>query len=679
MKKPKRKSRNVVHPKSAIRKVWRVRILACVIVLSFVLLMLRLCQIQVLEGDKYAQKAKKQHVRKVPLESRRGCIVDRNGSELAIDLPQLYSLGVRPKQVKKKNTLYQELAAFTGRPSSHYSRRMQSPSKFIYLEWRLTSKQADRLSDLNIGGLTLQKASGRFYPYHRATSQILGYTDVDGHGIAGLETFSEETLQGEKGWETHKRDARGVSFWDPLRSYALPRDGGTVRLTIDNVAQNLLHHELLEVQAAYRAEWAGGILINPKTGEILAICSVPDFDPLRPEAGLQSNHKLRPVTDMYEPGSVLKIIGATAALENDIITPEDSIYCENGKYRIGSKILRDAHKYEWLTFEDVMVKSSNIGMAKIAELLGSRELYRYVIRYGFGTPTGIEFPGEAKGMLRPHNKWKPIDLANIAMGQGLSATMLQVALAYAAVANDGILMEPRLILNQTDASGQHISNPPREVRRVMEPRTARTLQKILRKTVEDGTGNNASINGADVAGKTGTAQIPNLEKGGYYHNRYVASFAGFLPADDADRLLVISVVNPQGGHYGAQVAAPVFKRVMQKLRPADAIRKSWKSIPIDIAELYPESESGFLSEAFGWISGGWLSDISHNDSDEVVEDQPIDVVPELKGLSLREAVNLLSKCGIKVEIEGSGWVTHQSLKPGKPIKDNAVCHLKAKP
>ncbi len=684
MHKPKTKQRKAAHPRAAIRRIWRVRLLACGIVLAFLLLSLKLFQIQIIEGEKYSQKARQQQIRKVPLESRRGYIVDRNGRELAIDLPQLYTLGVHPGQLTNKRVLCQELAGFTGRPSSHYSRRLQSPSKFLYLEWRLTPPQAERLNELSIGGLTLKKNTGRFYPHHRSTSQILGYTDVDGRGIAGLELNCDEVLQGQKGWETHKQDARGISFWDPLRSYALPRDGGTVRLTIDNVAQSVLHHELMEVCAAYRAEWAGGILLNPQTGEILAMCSVPDFDPLRPEAGSQSDHKLRPLTDMFEPGSVFKIIGAAAALENKIVTPEDSIYCENGKYKIGSIVLRDAHKFEWLTFEDVIVYSSNIGMAKVAEALGSKELYRYAMRFGFGTPAGVNFPGEASGVLRPFNKWKPIDQANIAMGQGLSATMLQVALAYAAIANDGILMEPRLILNQTDASGGRDSYPPREVRRVMEPATARTLQRILTKTVDEGTGVKASIEGTKIAGKTGTAQIPNLVSGGYYRDRFVATFVGFLPADRADRILIITIVDPKGGHFGSQVAAPVFKRVMQRLRPVEAIRDSWKTTPIDIADLGGGARGGMqlpnIADAIDWLRGKWFSDISHDGSQSDCEKkQPLDVVPDLKGLSLREAVNLLSKCGIKVEIEGSGWVTCQSLRPGELIKENALCKLKAKP
>jgi cell division protein FtsI (penicillin-binding protein 3) len=652
------------------------------VVIAFLSISIKLFQIQILEGEKYAQKARKQQTRMVPLESRRGSILDRSGQELALDLPQLYTLGVHPSQVTRKKALCRELAGITGRPYSHYQRRLQSLSKFVYLEWRLTPAQAERLEGLNIGGLSLKRTSGRFYPHPRSTSQVLGYTDVDGRGIAGLEVYNEEVLTGEQGWETHQRDGRGVSFWDPLRGSALPRDGGTVRLTIDIVAQEVLHYELMEAQSAYRAEWAGGILINPKTGEILAMCSVPDFDPLRPETGLQSNHKLRPVTDLYEPGSVYKIVTATAALEKGAFSLEDSIDCENGAYQIGSRTLRDVHKLDRLSFADVMVYSSNIGMAKVAEQIGSKELYRYSIRYGFGTPTGIDFPGEASWKIRPFDDWRPIDQANIAMGQGISGTMLQVALAYAAIANDGILMEPRLIINQTDATGKHNSFPPREVRRIMEPQTARALQKMLTRVVDEGTGSNAAIPGLRIAGKTGTAQIPNLKRGGYYSDRFVATFVGFLPAEKADRLLIIAVCDPKGGHYGSQVAAPVFKRVIQRLMPADAIRKSWKTTPLDIVDLQGENNGLHLpnmSDALDWLFGNSLSDIAP-DLIEVPEDidQPLDVVPDLAGLSIREAICLLSKCGLKFKVDGAGWIVHQSIEAGTPLNEDMICQLEAK-
>ncbi|MBU1882573.1 transpeptidase family protein, partial [bacterium] len=561
-------------------------------------------------------------------------------------------------------------------------RRLNSSSKFVYLEWRLTEAQADRLGSLNIGGLTLQRTSGRFYPYDRATSQLLGYTDVDGRGIAGLEVFCDSVLQGEKGHETRQRNARGRSIWDPLSSYTLPKDGGTVRLTIDIVAQEVLHNELQKVQEQYKSEWAGGILMNPKTGEILAICSVPDFDPLRPEAGPVNNHKLRPLTDLMEPGSVMKIIGATAALERKTFHPTDSIYCENGLFSIGSNRLRDVHKFGWLTFEDVMVNSSNIGMAKAADKTGAKEIYRYALRYGFGSPAGVPFPGEAGGVLRTYDTWKPIDLANIAMGQGVSATMLQVALAFGAVANDGILMEPRLILNETYPTGEPVARLPRETRRVMEPHTARTVKQILVEAVERGTGESAKIEGVRVAGKTGTAQIPDLKRGGYLPN-YIASFIGFLPADDPDRLLIIAVVDPKGQHYGSQVAAPVFRRMMQRLLPADVVRRSWNTQPLDIVDLYQKSDNGFImpviEEAVDWIKHKWLSDVSHSDKAATLNDELPQSLPDLKGRSLRDAIVLLSECGVEVKIHGNGWVVHQNPAAGTPLIKDMVCVLTAKP
>lgn len=660
------------------------RLLAFGIILLFLLLIARLFQLQIIQGETFAQQAIDQHIRRVDLQPRRGSIVDRDGHELAVDLPQLYSLGVYPQQVANAKTLCQELASFTNRPISHYISRLQSPSKFIYLEWRLTPDQCDRLKALNLGGLNLQKSSGRFYPYHRSASQLLGYTDVDGYGIAGIEVQCDSILRGKKGWETHQRDGHGISIWDPLRGYNLPKDGGSVRLSIDVVAQEVLHHELQEAQETYRAQWAGGILMNPKTGEILAICSLPDFDPFRPQAGSVRDHKLRPLTDLFEPGSIYKIVAAAAALDQDVVDERDMFDCENGAYRIANKVLRDAHAHGWLSFEDVLVYSSNIGMAKVAEKIGSKELYRYALRFGFGSPSGIEFPGEASGSLRPYEAWKPIDRANIAIGQGVSVTMLQMAMAYAAIANDGIMMEPRLILNWTDAKGNSYVHPAREIRRVMEPNTARTLQRILTRAVGEGTGVNAAIDSVRVAGKTGTAQLPNLIHGGYYQDRFIASFVGFLPADNADRLLIISICDPKGAHFGSQVSAPVFKKVVQRLRPPDVLPKARTPNPMELAAMQKGSNQTEnlkgANKAVEWFRGQFFSDISREKPSPASQGQrAAGVMPDLKGSSLREAITLLSKYGIKVNVNGTGWVISQSLAPGSPLQKNSICLLTAKP
>ena len=563
--KSRKKARPAARANSAARRIGRMRLLACGTVILFLLLGARLFQLQILQGEIYAQRARSQQTRKVALESRRGFILDRSGQELAVDLPQFYTLGVYPAQLTNKRRLCQELASFTGRPVSHYLNRLQSPSKYIYLEWRLTPPQADRLQALRIRGINLRKTSGRFYPYYRSTSQLLGYTDVDGRGIAGLEVHCDEALHGHKGWETHQRSGRGVSFWDPLRSCAIPRDGGTVRLAIDIVAQDVLHHELQEAQTTYKAQWAGGVLLNPGTGEILAICSVPDFDPLRPEAGSQSHHKLRPVTDLIEPGSVFKVVGAAAALDRGVFSAGDSIYCEEGSYRLANWVLRDVHPEGWLSFEDVLVYSSNIGLAKISEMIGSEELYRYALRFGFGCPTGAEFPGEASGTVHSHNEWRSIDRANIAMGQGLSATMLQVAMAFSAIANDGRLMRPYVVQEIRRGDESEVTQPVM-VREVITPETANTLTEMMKGVVDGITAIYAiSVPGYRVAGKTGTASIS--VPGGYKPDSYIASFAGFVPSDDPVLAMLVKIDEPKDVPWGSAVCAPVFARLASAILP----------------------------------------------------------------------------------------------------------------
>ncbi|MCX6640485.1 MAG: penicillin-binding protein [bacterium] len=682
----KQRKQPSARPNGLAIRYGRLRFLAYSAVVLFLFLGVRLFQLQILQGREYAQKALGQQITEVPLASRRGQIVDRSGQELALELPQFYSLGAYPTQVTNPTTLCNQLASFTGRPVTHYMRRLRSPSKFIYLEWRLNEDQAAQLEKLNIGGLNLTKDAGRFYPYHEATSQLLGFTDPQGHGIAGLEVACDSLLQGSRGWETRQRDAHGGSFWDPLRSFSQPKNGGSVRLSIDVVAQEVLRDELEIAMEEFKSLWAGGVLVNPHTGEILAICSVPDFNPLRPELTSQADHKLRPVTDLIEPGSIFKVVAATAALDKDLFSLDEQIYCEAGAWAIGSRTLHDAHPYGWLSFEDVIIHSSNIGTAKIAARVGSREMYRYATRFGFGLPTGIEFPGEAAGQLRSYDEWGDIHRANIAIGQGVSVTMLQMAMAYSAIINDGILMEPRLILDVTDADGNHRGFPPKEISRVMEPQTARTLQNILIQTVERGTGKTGAIDSVVVGGKTGTAQIPNLTNGGYYNDRYVGSFIGFTTGCEEDRLLIVSIYDPKGVYYGALVAGPVFKRVIEKLIPLDIVRTAPKAPPIEVVHVQRDTNGAIPAEtteaAMSDLAALHLLDIARNMSANTAElriSTSGNTVPDLKGLSLRDAVRMLSERGIKYQISGTGWVVGQSLVPGSSLSANSICCILASP
>jgi cell division protein FtsI/penicillin-binding protein 2 len=666
----------------AVQRVGRLRLLFWSFVIFVLLLLLRLGHLQLVRGDHYARLAEDQQTQKVAVAPQRGRLVDRNGQELAVDLPQFYCVRVDPKKLSQGQYLCQELAAMTNRPAWHYMKRVQSRTLPFYLEWRLTEAQKRRLEGCGIAGISLEQNAGRFYPYDYATAQLLGYTDVDGRGISGLEMYCDSVLQGLKGWEMRSKSASGRTILDPFNQSLSPKHGGTVRLAIDIVAQEVLYQELEAAICSTRSEWIGGLLMDPKSGEILSMVSLPSYDPIRPELSDPASHKLRPLTDLIEPGSIFKVVAASAALDKDIAGLTDVFYCENGRYQIGPKVLRDAHPYGMLSFADVLSHSSNIGTAKIAERTGARELYRYAMRYGFGSMTGVEFPGEASGYLRPYDQWREIGRANVAIGQGVSVTMLQVALAYSAIANDGILMEPRLILGLTTPQGDYYANPPREVRRVIEPETARTMQQILAKVVHEGTGKAANFDSTiAIAGKTGTAQIPNLESGGYYADRYVASFIGFLPAYNARRVLIICAYNPKGAYYGAQVAAPIFSTVLKRLAPADIVRDSWREADANFVSI-PNYDHLSGDDGAAAISTASLTTPLLNIANAApaprprVATQPNEV-PDVRGLTLRKAVTQMTERGIHCEKSGSGRVIYQSLEPGAPIAPNSSCYLTA--
>ena len=328
-----------------------------------------------------------------------------------------------------------------------------------------------------------------------------------------------------------------------------------------------MEEELKAAVERHRARSGMGIVMVPRTGEVLALASVPGFDPNRPGDYPMWTRKNRVITDIYEPGSTFKVVTAAAALEEKVMSPEDSVFCEEGAFLVAGRRFRDAHPYGWLTFREVVELSSNIGTIKVAERLGKDVLYRYARTFGFGAETGIDLPGEVKGILRPPSAWSGRSLASIAVGQEVSVTAIQMACAYAAVANGGMLMRPQIVLEVKGAGGKVLKRmKPEPVRRVVSEETARKLVEFLEGVVERGTGREARIPGVRVAGKTGTAQRPLEGGGGYAPGEFVASFVGFLPAEDPELLCLVVIDTPrEGGHYGGQVAAPVFRRVVERV------------------------------------------------------------------------------------------------------------------
>ncbi|MCK5118391.1 MAG: PASTA domain-containing protein, partial [Candidatus Latescibacteria bacterium] len=557
----------------------------------------------------------------------------------------------------------------------------------------------------------------RHYPFGALAGQVLGYTNVDNKGIEGLELGLDEDLHGQPGWTAFRVDARGRRFAEINNPVQDPRDGDRVLLTLSAAIQAIVEEELSDAVARFSARSGQAVLMDPRTGAILAMANVPSCDPNRPGKTAVWTRKNRTITDCYEPGSIFKIVAVAAALEEGIKRPDDRIFCENGKVKVAGRTIRDVHKYGWLTLQEVLEYSSNIGTIKVAQEVGARLLYQYGRAFGFGYQTGIQFPGEVKGTFRPPAKWSGLSLATIAMGQEVAVTALQMAAAYGAIANGGVLMRPWIVRAVVDAHGKTVrESRPEEIRRVMSPETARTLTQFLQGAVERGTGVNAQLEGVHVAGKTGTAQKAIEGGRGYAPGEYVSSFIGFLPAGDPKVVCLVSVDTPRGGYYGSQVAAPAFKRIMDRVlslrecpvscelraalegkevdRTQREIVPNVCGLPVPQAvealrakRLVGSSARGKMRKAKeNVVSGQWPVAgakavvgtqvwLASAPSEAHLPDGAQTDLPNVVGMSFREAVRRLSALGVQVNIRGKGRVKRQRPRAGARVREGMVCVL----
>ncbi|MGH7772596.1 MAG: penicillin-binding protein, partial [Candidatus Binatia bacterium] len=456
-------------------------------------------------------------------------------------------------------------------------------------------------------------------------------------------------IRGETGSPVIERDALGRRVLaQGVEELQIP-PGADIHLTLDTSIQHLAEKQLEAAVVKFRAKSGIAVVVEPFTGEILAIANHPFFNPNNFARQSSQQWRNRAVMDSFEPGSTFKTILAAAALEEGVVGKEDIFYCESGRYSFAGKIIHDSHEYGWLPFYKIIQHSSNIGATKVAEKLKKERYFRYIEGFGFGRLTGIDMPGEASGVVRPPDSWSLIDLATHAFGQGIATTPIQLVMAYGAIANGGFLMRPFVVRRVVSPEGKVVlENQPRVVRRVVSEKTARLLTSILKGVVGDGgTGVMAGVEGFEVAGKTGTAQKPDLARGGYAAKKRVASFIGFVPADDPRLVLLVMVDEPEVNVYGGVVAAPVFRNIARGvLRHLGVVPE--RSDPVSL----PTDKAATL------VRG------DRKNGDEMIGRAGALEVPDFVGLSLREALSKAKVLKLKVEIRGNGYVVKQSPAPG---------------
>ena len=541
-------------------------IVALAVVAVFPIIIYQLVRLTIQNHDVLVEFAKRQQNLVIEIEPERGAILDRNLKEFASNLkvPSVYAVP-RLMSSKEKLELIQKLSGILNLDSSFLEERLDRDKVFVWLKRRTSFREAEAVRKLKNPNLGITYDPKRFYPHGEMLSNVIGFCNVDGIGVEGLELLYNQKLVGRKGYRQTKRDALGREMVALEEKFIPPINGAKLILTIDQYIQYLTEQALDDAFHKDKAESAIAVVMDPRTGEILAMASRPTFDPNRLDQSDVSHRRNRTITDIFEPGSVFKIVTATAALNENKVTLNDIFNCEHGEWRVRpNRVIHDVHPYGQLTFPEVLIKSSNIGTVKIGMRLGEKTLYDYIKRFGFGERTGIDFPGEVVGILRPPDKWSKFSITSIPFGQEVAATAIQMLRAISVIANNGRVVRPYILKEIQDAEGISVfKREPIVSEPVIKPEVAQTMTQILEHVVTEGTGDRAKIDGVRVAGKTGTAQ--KLEPGGgYSHKHFVGSFIGYAPADNPTLVMIVSINDPHPYYYGGTVAAPVFKEVVEK-------------------------------------------------------------------------------------------------------------------
>lgn len=541
------------------------RIVAALVLLSgFAVILFRLFNLQILQAAELTVKADRQHRKALSVQGPRGSIYDRHGKVLAInmDVPSVFGV---PASLEDPSGVARDLAPVLHVKAGEIEKKLKQERSFVWIARKLDPEQGRRLERMPLEGIGVVMEGQRFYPKGPLLSHVLGFAGMDSQGLEGVERRYDPYLRGEKQMVVLQRDALGRTvFPRGLRDQA-PLAGHNVILTIDEVIQYIAEKELEEAVTTTRAKGGIVIVMEPRTGAILAMAVNPRFDPNTVQGISADRWRNRALTDTYEPGSTMKIFVAAAALEEKVMEPGTLIYGENGRMVVAHTVIHDHDRLGWMTFAQVIQRSSNIGSVKTAMALGEERLYRWLRAFGFGERTEIDLPGEVAGLVKEPRDWERRSLASVAIGQEIGVTPLQLVTAVAAIANGGWLMKPYTVSEIRDGKGRLVAQVSPQVRRQpISPESVHTLSRILEGVVTHGTGSKAAVPGYRVAGKTGTAQKIDPKTGAYSSNLSVGSFVGYVPAEDPRLAIVVVIDEPQTEAWGGVIAAPVFRRVAEQ-------------------------------------------------------------------------------------------------------------------
>ncbi|MGA7621512.1 penicillin-binding transpeptidase domain-containing protein [Candidatus Binatus sp.] len=632
---------------------------------------IRLVVLVAMYGPRLNSLARHEYAGETELAAVRGPIVDRNGEPLALSA-ETRSVYARPRRVLESSTPAErsKLAAILMMLPISLESKLNKDAPFVWLERRISPDKAQTVEALGIDGIGTISEYKRFYPESNLAASVVGLAGMDGQGLSGLELQYDKLARGEAVELSFYRDALGHPIFDSPLALKVPEPGAQLELAIDSSIQSLAETELAAEVVQSGAKRGSAIVLDPFTGEVIAMANVS-------AGGADVHDRLHnpAVEDAFEPGSTMKGILGSIALADHAITLDRQFYCEDGHFTIDRHTIHDHSRHGWLNLGGIIEVSSNIGAAKIALTLGSDRYHEGLRAFGIGSRTGIDLPGEAAGLLSKPSGWKEIDLANHGFGQGVAVTPIQLAVAYAAIANGGNIIRPYVVRTAYDAEGRAIlTHTPQVMHRAIAPDIAHQMNILLRSVVmsDGGTAAKARVDGFIVAGKTGTAQMVNPENGTYYQNRHVSSFVGFLPADDPRLLILVVLYDVGHEHFGGLIAAPVFSEIAQ-----GAVRDlniTAPNQPYDTAGVIPTPD-------FGIDSAGGNSDGNSAAAASAEVDDYIPVLtgskltratPNFAGLSLRRAMELARVSRVNVDVHGGGYVVAQEPDAGAPLNHSTV-------
>ncbi len=670
----------------------------------------QILRVHIGDGAELKEQGERQASSFVTLPAMRGVIFDRAGRTLAVNAPR-YDLALDPTTrgftPAVAGSFFERLSKLTGESRARIERRVngrRSP-QYVLLARNLSERQKEVIDGWDVPGLILTERYARRYNYDEAAAHVLGFVDTDGRGIAGVELQYDEFLRGEDGRRAVKRDRLGMLKASVGGQVVDPHHGESIVLTIDLVRQAILEEELARGVADAGARWGTAVAIDPHTGAILAMASAPTYNPNRASSYRDDVRRLHAITDRMEPGSTFKLVSAVAALEQGVISLSDTIDTGNGSAVFGGRTMRDTRAHGRISFEDAIAVSSNVGTASTILKVDDGAFYQYVRNFGFGLPTYVDLPGEVSGTLPNPRNWNRTSKTSMSIGYAIDATPLQIVTAYAALANGGLLVQPHIVAERRDVTGRTTWTVPMDsVRRAFDAETARSLIPAFEKAVTEGTARQAQIEGMKVAGKTGTAR--KVQDGAYVSGAYRASFVGFFPADEPAVAMIVVMDEPRTSVYGGTVAAPVFQRTAQRwlatlpevadhVAPRDTLPDY---LPVEVEDFtgkpaavatarlsarnlqvaWPDEQQAFLPVSSQLPAPGertvplertriTLAD-TRNDRDPQM--------PDLTGLTAREAMYWLRAMDVDVRIEGSGTVVRQSPQAGAPRPETAILTLR---